>query len=502
MTFRKFATGAALAIAGLMAAVGIGLLANSISGDNVGLGAEPLSAGETLAPASATKADDRSQKRTRTRRRNRNRGGNDGQADTVTVPPSSGTGGTVTTFDDHGGTSGGSGSDDGGTSGSSGSSGSGSSGSGSTPGGSGSGDSSGPAPAARAARATPAARTTTSSRAARTTLTRARARRLPRFHSRRRVVKGPHGPDCAPERSAPGGKVVWPPQQSPPVLPDAPSGGNRSARPWQSQPCWCSVRPRRMPPRRRTTTSLTRSTLSNSSLPVTQTASNVEATRETEEPEHANIDGGGSLWWRWTAAKTGTITIDTCGSDLDTLLGIYTGTSVDALTEVASSDDAAGHRCGVASGTNFRAQAGTTYSIAVDGSGGDTGDVTLRLEPPPANDDFADAATLPGDQPYVIATNLFAGSEPGEPLHAGFPAVHSVWWRWVAPYDGTAQMQACGITFKPVLAVYTGTAVDQLTQVASGRGLRPGYPRHLRDSRRDGVPDRRRQPSGGSHGDD
>jgi hypothetical protein len=136
MTFRKFATGAALAIAGLMAAVGIGLLANSISGDNVGLGAEPLSAGETLAPASATKADDRSQKRTRTRRRNRNRGGNDGQADTVTVPPSSGTGGTVTTFDDHGGTSGGSGSDDGGTSGSSGSSGSGSSGSGSTPGGS------------------------------------------------------------------------------------------------------------------------------------------------------------------------------------------------------------------------------------------------------------------------------------------------------------------------------------------------------------------------------
>ena len=65
MTFRKFATGAALAIAGLVAAVGIGLLANSISGDSVGLGAEPLSAGETLAPASATKADDRSQKRTR-----------------------------------------------------------------------------------------------------------------------------------------------------------------------------------------------------------------------------------------------------------------------------------------------------------------------------------------------------------------------------------------------------------------------------------------------------
>jgi len=71
MTFRRLATGAALAIAGLAAAVGIGLLANSISGDSVGLGAEPLSAGETLAPASVQKAEERRQKRHRNRNRNR-----------------------------------------------------------------------------------------------------------------------------------------------------------------------------------------------------------------------------------------------------------------------------------------------------------------------------------------------------------------------------------------------------------------------------------------------
>jgi hypothetical protein len=130
MTFRRFATGAALAIAGLAAAVGIGLLANSISGDSVGLGAEPLSAGETLAPATV-KAENRERQR---QRRHRNRGGDDRPADTVTVPPStSGDDGTVTTFDDHGGDR--SGSDDnsgpGSTSTGSGSSGSGSSGSGS-----------------------------------------------------------------------------------------------------------------------------------------------------------------------------------------------------------------------------------------------------------------------------------------------------------------------------------------------------------------------------------
>jgi hypothetical protein len=135
MTLRRFATVAALGIAGLAAAVGIGLLANSISGDSVGLGAEPLSAGDTLAPASV-KADDEPKQRARHRKRHRERGSDDGgakaPADSVAVPPSTGSGGTVTTFDDHGGDT--SGSDDGGTSGSSGSgsSGSDSSGSGSS----------------------------------------------------------------------------------------------------------------------------------------------------------------------------------------------------------------------------------------------------------------------------------------------------------------------------------------------------------------------------------
>ena len=49
MTPRRLAAGVALAVAGLVAAVAIGLLANTISGDSVGLSAEPLSAGDTLA---------------------------------------------------------------------------------------------------------------------------------------------------------------------------------------------------------------------------------------------------------------------------------------------------------------------------------------------------------------------------------------------------------------------------------------------------------------------
>lgn len=50
MTPRKIAVGTGLALAGMVAAVAIGLLANTISGDSVGLSAAPLSAGDTLAP--------------------------------------------------------------------------------------------------------------------------------------------------------------------------------------------------------------------------------------------------------------------------------------------------------------------------------------------------------------------------------------------------------------------------------------------------------------------
>ena len=132
MSFRRFATGAALAVAGLIAAVGIGLLANSISGDNVGLSAEPLSAGETLAP----KADDQGRDRARQRaarkraaaRRRAQREAAEQPADAVKVP-APGPEPTTTTFDDHGGLRDGSGGNSGSGSSGSGSSGSGSSGS-------------------------------------------------------------------------------------------------------------------------------------------------------------------------------------------------------------------------------------------------------------------------------------------------------------------------------------------------------------------------------------
>src|ERR1017187_1063088 len=69
------------------------------------------------------------------------------------------------------------------------------------------------------------------------------------------------------------------------------------------------------------------------------TGSSVGATRETGEPYHAGNTGGASVWWSWTAPSVGTVTISTAGSSFDTVLGVYTGSSVSALMEVASNDD-------------------------------------------------------------------------------------------------------------------------------------------------------------------
>jgi subtilisin family serine protease len=103
-------------------------------------------------------------------------------------------------------------------------------------------------------------------------------------------------------------------------------------------------------------------------------ASNTDATKEPGEPLHAGNAGGASVWWNVTVPSSGTLTLTTEGSDFDTLLAVYTGTSVSSLTPIAANDD---HGFHLWSRVEFQAAAGTTYRIAVDGWAGATGSVAL-----------------------------------------------------------------------------------------------------------------------------
>ncbi|HYF48537.1 MAG TPA: trypsin-like serine protease [Planctomycetota bacterium] len=110
------------------------------------------------------------------------------------------------------------------------------------------------------------------------------------------------------------------------------------------------------------------------------TVKSTACSKETGEPNHAGDPGGASLWWRWTASNSGQVTVTTTGSDFDTLLAVYQGKSVDALTLVGSNnDDNAVVPTNKTSTVLFNAVAGKTYRIAVDGVGGAEGTVRVTL---------------------------------------------------------------------------------------------------------------------------
>lgn len=175
-----------------------------------------------------------------------------------------------------------------------------------------------------------------------------------------------------------------------------------------------------------------------------------------------------SAWWEWTAPATGPIGIDTFGSDFDTVLAIYEGTSVGSLTEVACSDDAVGG--GVASDVTFTATAATTYRIQVDGDGGETGDIVLHTTGclGITNDQFTCATPIVGNTDVSTGTNAGYTTEPGEsdPPCGDFASEDSAWWQWTAPASGAVGIDTIGSDFDTVLAIYEGTSVGSLTEVA------------------------------------
>jgi hypothetical protein len=114
----------------------------------------------------------------------------------------------------------------------------------------------------------------------------------------------------------------------------------------------------------------------------TVTGTNVAATRQTGEPTHG-IGTGNSVWWRWTPSASGPVAFSSAASSGSTVLRVYTGTAVSALTEVAP-----------ASGTTqtntaltFFAVASTNYYVAIDAVLGLTGATSLTWSQtlPPAS---------------------------------------------------------------------------------------------------------------------
>jgi hypothetical protein len=112
-------------------------------------------------------------------------------------------------------------------------------------------------------------------------------------------------------------------------------------------------------------------------LSASVSGTNRDATVEAGEPRLSTSRrrARASVWYRWTAPATRRVRIATCGSDFDTVLGVYNGSVIDALRLRVANDDS----CGSQSVVRFKARAGITYRIAVDSYGAAVGSIKLKV---------------------------------------------------------------------------------------------------------------------------
>ena len=236
---------------------------------------------------------------------------------------------------------------------------------------------------------------------------------------------------------------------------------------------------------------------------IAMNASNAGATKEPGEPDHLGNPGGSSVWYSWTAPASGRITLSTnevpqyaapawgdggfgltiisvgpptCGNEIDQdpppvfypIFAAYTGTEVNALTPA---DNLVMSLAAYPNGVEFDAVKGVTYQIAFDGNMGTTGDIPLflALTTPAANDSFNHRIQLRGVS--VVATGYNAGAtyQRGAPVLAGSTG-KTAWWSWTAPVSGSVSLDLTGSDYAFPLAVFTGSSLANLHQVAEGAG--------------------------------
>ncbi len=116
----------------------------------------------------------------------------------------------------------------------------------------------------------------------------------------------------------------------------------------------------------------------------TYALSNTGATLEPNEPTEGGLLTR-SIWGRLTPTANYRVVIHTIGSEVDTVLAVYTGSAVNALTRVAGN-----HTFPVPGLTpsrslvQFDAVAGVTYSIQIGSVGGAQGDISVNVFQLPA----------------------------------------------------------------------------------------------------------------------
>jgi subtilisin family serine protease len=196
------------------------------------------------------------------------------------------------------------------------------------------------------------------------------------------------------------------------------------------------------------------------------TDSNSGATWEPGEPTAEYGSGTATKWFRFSPTSNGSVTIDTRGSDFDTVLGVYTGGAVDALTQRAANDDASfdGVRT-LQSRVAFTVTAGTDYWVRINSYWSTTGTIALNWD--------LEATCTPGTVPNdnLCAASAFNGTTDNDTVDTTYATVEadepgsgsrSLWYTYSPDADGQLTISRSGLAAETWIDVYTGTTIDSL----------------------------------------
>ena len=104
--------------------------------------------------------------------------------------------------------------------------------------------------------------------------------------------------------------------------------------------------------------------------------SNIGATAEEEERRHYYFAPEKTVWFTWTAPRSGRADLWLRGSDFDTILAVYRGNTSNRLRRVARDDDSGGK---LTSRVRFNVRKGRAYQFVIDGWNGAEGEIDGRL---------------------------------------------------------------------------------------------------------------------------
>lgn len=193
---------------------------------------------------------------------------------------------------------------------------------------------------------------------------------------------------------------------------------------------------------------------------ITFVSTNVGATTDGT----ASCGGTADIWFNYVASATGTVAVDTCGSDFDTTLAAYESC---AGAELACDDDSG---CGNTSLIQFAVISGQGYRLRVAGKNGATGNVVITASvvatggSRPANDSCENAEVVSNGA--TNGTNVASTTDGTASCVTSVASGKDVWYKYTAPADGSVTIDTLATEQLPSNSQITDSVLSVLNACA------------------------------------